>query len=75
MRHAVLKSTETRVDKRVGRVFMDLAGPFHVVSLAKSRFAILCVDDISPYNIVALMAKTSDATAVLRAIIVRYFAP
>ncbi|CAN0431803.1 unnamed protein product [Ascophyllum nodosum] len=75
MRHAVPKSTETRADKRTGRVFIDLAGPFHAESLAGSRFAMLCVDDFSRYKIVAFMAKTSDATAVLRAIIARYFAP
>ena len=75
MRHAVPKSTETRTDKRAGRVFIDLAGPFHVKSLAGSRFAMLCVDDFSRYKIVAFMAKKSDATVVLRAIIARYFAP
>ena len=75
MRHTVPKSTETRADKRAGRVFIDLAEPFHVESLAGSRFAMLYVDDFSRYNIVAFMAKTSDATAVLRAIIARYFAP
>ena len=75
MRHAVPKSTETRADKRAGRVLIDLAGSFHVESLAGSRFAMLCVDDFSRYKIVAFMAKTSDATAVLRAIIARYFAP
>ena len=35
----------------------------------------LCVNDFSRYKIVMLMAKKSDATAVLRAIIARYFAP
>ena len=75
MRHAVSKSPETRADKRAGRVFIDLAGPFHVESLAGSRFAMLCVEDFSRYKIVAFMAKTSDATAVLRAVIARYFAP
>ena len=75
MRNAVPKSTDTRADKRAGRVFIDLAGPFHVESLAGSRFAMLCVDDLSRYKIVAFMAKTSDATAVLRAIIARYFTP
>ena len=35
----------------------------------------LCVDDFLRYKIVAFMAKKSDATAVLRAIIARYFAP
>ena len=75
LRHAVPKSTETRADKRAGRVFIDLAGPFHVESLAGSRFAMLCVDDFSRYKIVAFMAKKSDATAVLRAIIAKYFAP
>ena len=75
MKHAVPKSTETRVDKRAGRVFIDLAGPFHMESLAGSRFAMLCVDDFSRYKIVAFMAKKSDATAILKAIIVRYFAP
>ena len=73
--HAVPKSTETRAGKRAGRVFIDLARSFHVESLAGSRFAMLCVDDFSRYKIVAFMAKTSDATAVLRAIIARYFAP
>ena len=75
MRHAVPKSRETRADKRAGRVLIDLAGPFHVESLAGSRFAMLCVDDFSRCKIVAFMVKTSDAKAVLRAIIARYFAP
>ena len=75
MRHAVAKSTETRADKRAGRVFIDLAGPFHVESLAGSRFSMLCVDDFWRNKIVAFMAKKSDATAVLGAIIARYFAP
>ena len=75
MRHTVPKSTKTRADKRSGRVFIDLAGPFHEESLAGSWFAMLCVDDFSPYKIVAFMAKTSDAMAVLRAIVARYFAP
>ena len=35
----------------------------------------LCMDDFSRCKIVAFTAKTSDATAVLRAIIARYFAP
>ena len=73
VRHAVPKSSETQADKRAGRVFIDLAEPFHVESLAGSRVAMLCVDDFSRYNIVAFMAKMSDATAVLRAIIARYF--
>ena len=75
MRHAAPKCTETRADKRAGRVFIDLAGPFHVESLEGSRFAMLLVDNFSRYKIVAFMAKKSDATAPLRAIIARYFAP
>ena len=75
MRHAVPKSTETRADKRAGRVFIDLARPFHVESLAGSRFAMLGVDDFARYKIVALMAKTSDTTGVLKTIIAGYFAP
>ena len=75
MRHAAPKSTEARADKRARRVFIDLAGPFHVESLAGSRFTMLCVDDFSRYKIVAFMAKKSDVTAVLRVIIARYFAP
>ena len=35
----------------------------------------LCMDDFLRCKIVAFIAKTSDATAVLRAIIARYFAP
>ena len=75
VRHTVPKCTETRADKRAGRVFIDLVGIFHVESLAGSRFAMLCVDDFSRYKIVAFMVKKSDATAILRAIIARYFAP
>ena len=75
MRHAVPNPTETRADKRARRVFIDLAGPFHVESLAESRFAMLCVDVFSRYKFVVFMVKKSDATAVLRAITNRYFAP
>ena len=35
----------------------------------------LCVDDFSPYKVVAFMTKKSNATAVFKAIIARYFAP
>ena len=35
----------------------------------------LCMDDFLRCKIVAFIAKTSDAKAVLRAIIARYFAP
>ena len=75
MRHAVPKSTETRVYKRAWRVFIELAGLFHVESPAGTRFAKLCVDDFLRYKIVAFMDKMRDATAVLRAIISRYVAP
>ena len=75
MRYAIPKSTEARADKRAGRVFIDLAGPFHVESLARSRFAILSVDDFSRYKIAVLMAKTGDATVVLGPILARHFAP
>ena len=75
LRPAVPKSTETRADKRAGRVFIKMAGPFHVEGLAGSRFAILCVDDFSWYKVVAFMDKMRDATAVPGAIIARYFAP
>ena len=75
MRPSVPKSTEPRADKRAGRVFIDLAGLFHVESLAGSRFTMLCVDDFSRYKIVAFMVKKSDATAVLEANIARYFTP
>ena len=75
MRHAVPQSTETRADMRAERAFIDLAGPFHVESLAGSRFTMFCVVDFSRYKIVAFMTKKSYATAVLRAIIARYLAP
>ena len=75
MRYTVPKSTETLADKRAGRVFNRPDRTFHVPSLAGSRFAMLCVDDFSRYKIVAFMAKKSAATAVLRAIIARYFTP
>ena len=75
MRHTVPKSIETRADKRSGRVLIDLAGPFHVESLAGRRFAMLYVDYVSRYKIVAFMVKMSDVTVVLRAIIARNFAP
>ena len=40
---------------------------------AGSRF--LYLDDFSRYKVVAFMTKTSDATAVLRAITAKYFTP
>ena len=38
MKHAVPKSTEIRAYKRAGRVFIDLAEPFHLESLVGNRF-------------------------------------
>ena len=75
MRPAVPRSTETRADKRPGRVFIDLAGPFHMGSLTESWFAMLCMNDFSSYKTVPFIAKKSDATAVLRATFAGYFSP
>ena len=44
-------------------------------AVPKSIETMLCVDDFSRYKIVAFMAKKSDATAVLRAITAKFFAP
>lgn len=56
------------------RVFLDLAEPFHEKNPAGSRLAILSVDGLSRYKLIAFVAITSDTTAVLLVIIARYFA-
>ena len=38
-------------------------------------YAMICVDEFSRYKIVAFMARKSDATVMLRAIIAKYFVP
>ena len=74
-RYAVPKSTDCRDERRAGRLFVDLSGPFHETSLAGMRYAMLCVDDFSRYKFVRFLRKKSDATEGLRDIINDDIAP
>ena len=74
-RYAVPKTTDSRADRRAGRFFLDITGPFHETSLAGSRFAMLCVDDFSRFKITRFLKCKSDATAAMREIIATQVSP
>ena len=75
IRQTVPKATGTRADRRAGRIFVDLAGLFSEDTLAGNMYAMICVNDFSRCKIVAFVARKGDATAMLRAIIAKYFTP
>ena len=74
-RYAVPKSTENRADRRAGRLFIDLSGPFHETSLGGNRFVLLCVDDYTRFKIICFLKRKSEAANAFRDIIHDYFVP
>ena len=64
-----------RQERRSGRLFDDLSGPFQEISLGGNRYAMLCVDEFSRYKFVRFLSKKSDATEGLQDIINDEIAP
>ena len=65
----------TREERRAGRLFVDLSGPFHEASLGGNRYVMLCVDYFFRYKFVRFLRKKNDATEGLQDIINDEIAP
>ena len=68
-RYAVPKSTESRTNGRAERFFIDLTGPFHVISLGDNRYAMLCADDFTRFRFIRFLKHKSDAATELRELV------
>ena len=57
----VPKETQNKAQKLLELVYSDILGPFEVLSLNGSRYAITFVDEYSKYSVVKFMSKKSQA--------------
>lgn len=64
-RYTVPKITNYRANRRAGIFFVDLTGPFHDMSLTRSRYAMLCVEDWTRLKEIRLLHSKSDSAAAL----------
>ena len=62
----IKKSTHTRADKKLGRVFVDLSGLKLVKSHGGKRYTLIVRDDFSRYTWVYFMHHKSDAAETLK---------
>ena len=56
------KTTESRADKRGGRVFLDVCGPKSVQSIGRKEYMLLVKDDFSRFSAVYFMRSKSEVS-------------
>ena len=63
LRKPIARSTQTRADKRLQRVFVDLSGPTAVKSIGGKRYTLIVRDDCTRFNRVYFLRHKSDAAS------------
>ena len=63
LRKPIARSTQTRADKRLQRVFVDLSGPMAVKSIGGKRYTLIVRDDCTRFNRVYFLRHKSDAAS------------
>ena len=63
LRKPIARSTHTRADKRLQRVFVDLSGPMAVKSIGGKRYTLIVRDDCTRFNRVYFLRHKSDAAS------------
>ena len=63
LRKPIARSTRTRADKRLQRVFVDLSGPMAVKSIGGKRYTLIVRDDCTRFNRVYFLRHKSDAAS------------
>ena len=63
VRKPIAKSTDTRADKKLERVFVDLSGKIAVPSIGGKRYTLVVRNDHTRFTRVYFLAKKSDAAS------------
>ena len=63
LRKTFARSTDTRADKKLERVFVDLSGKMAVPSIGGERYTVIVRDDHTRFTRVYFLAKKSDAVS------------
>ena len=63
LRKPIARSTQTRADKRLQRVFVGLSGPMAVKSIGGKRYTLIVRDDCTRFNRVYFLRHKSDAAS------------
>ena len=63
LRKPIARSTHTRADKRLQRVFVDLSGPMAVKSIGGKPYTLIVRDDCTRFNRVYFLRHKSDAAS------------
>lgn len=67
--------TDNQTNRREGRIFIELADPFHEICLRGMRLFMLCTDHYSRYKFLRFLRKKFDAMEGLKGIINDDIAP
>ena len=59
----IARSTHTRADKKLPRVFVDLSGQMTVPSIGGKRYTLIVRDDCTRFTPVSFLGKTSDVAS------------
>lgn len=62
-RNKILRSTKTKLGKKLRRVFVDLSGPKSIPSLAGKRYVMVVTDDFSRYTRLYIFDRKSGAAS------------
>ena len=65
LRKPIVRSTDTRADKKLQRVFVDLSGKMAVPSIRGKRYTLIVRDDHTLFTRMYFLAKKSDAASAL----------
>ena len=63
LRKSIARSTHTRADKKLHRVFVDLSGPMAVQSIGGKRYTLIVRDDCTRFTRVYFLRHKSDAAS------------
>ena len=66
LRKPIARSTDTRADKELERVFVDLSGKMVVPSIGGKRYTLIVRDDHTWFTRVYFVAKKSDAASAFK---------
>ena len=66
LRKPFARSTDTRQDKKLKRVFVDLSGKMTVPSIGGKRYPLIVRDDHTRFTRVYYLAKKSDAASAFK---------
>ena len=72
LRKPIVRSTNTRADEKLERVFVDFSGKMAVPSIGGKRYTLIVRDDHTRFTRVHFLAKKSDAASAFKSLLTEF---